>query len=232
MFAPRTFKRLDVAMSWPLGKVNPFFLEGFAGVQWNCSQRYEHPYNRRPFIQAVKLDDDSKYWSVVQNIDHTLMHFMRPVNLHVFGCGHDRVSADTPYLLTRAWIRQRKALPPPSPPQLPIGSTVPDTIDLDDLQISIRLKRSSPAPVIPEPPPILDVLLMLEGTNASPSPHNPSTCELWYALDTHAWYPTEKHWDALRHTGQITQEFVCDSQKDGTLKPYMTLLDDKGQVLM
>jgi hypothetical protein len=96
MFAPRTFKRLDIAYNSE--RHQKFFLEKFAYYQWNNKL----PFTSGPAMMAEPSQDLYDYWSIASQTERSLRYFMKPHKILVFGNEIDNITKS--HLLVRGWL--------------------------------------------------------------------------------------------------------------------------------
>jgi hypothetical protein len=100
MFAPRTFKRLNIAYNSE--RHQKFFLEKFAYYQWNNKL----PFTSGPAIMAEPSQDLYDYWSIASQIECSLRYYMKPHKILVFGNEIDNITKS--HLLVRGWLNATK----------------------------------------------------------------------------------------------------------------------------
>lgn len=100
MFAPRTFKRLDIAYN--SHRYQKFFLERFAYYQWNNTL----PFTSGPAVMAEASNDEYDYWKMATDIECTLRYFIKPHKIRVFGNEIDNIAKS--HLIVRGWLNATK----------------------------------------------------------------------------------------------------------------------------
>ena len=98
MFAPRTFKRLTVALN-PHFNYDPFFLTALAYNQWSINP----PFSVGPKMCAYAAPEEYSYWGISSTIENTLRYYMKPHKIAIFG--NDIQNLEKPQLLVRGWFQ-------------------------------------------------------------------------------------------------------------------------------
>jgi hypothetical protein len=106
----RKFARLEVPPLLTSGfDIHPFMMDMFAKAQWDDARNFnETPVKptRGPYMHMT-TGCESKYWKELENVNHSLRHFMKPFKVDAFGTKN--IKDTSKMLMVRSWFRETSA---------------------------------------------------------------------------------------------------------------------------